>query len=607
MKSSLRFIRWSAAAVIFAALAVFALAADVRVYVVHAPGQKAAVQAALAQAQARTHHVFDDLGAVAVTIPEQARAALQRNPAVELVEDDPVRGLLSATWTGQIVPYGIGMVQARDEALKEVTGAGIKVGVIDSGVFAAHEDFAGVTITGAPDGDWNRDANSHGTHVVGTIAAANNAKGVIGVSPGAVSIHMVKVFGDDGSWVYSSDLLAACRAARNAGSKIISMSLGGSFKSRTEDQGMADLYKNGILLIAAAGNGGNTQVSYPAGYSSVMSVAALDESKTVATFSQKNSDVEIAAPGVGVLSTVSYVDTTSVAVDGATYSAGHIEFSARTAGVTADLVYGGLGDTTNSAAWSGKIVLVDRGTISFYDKVRNVQQSGGVGCIIANNEPGGFAGTLGTGNSSTIPAISVSQEDGAILKGKLSLSTTSATVISQMLEGASGYDYFDGTSMATPHVAGVAALIWSKYTNATNAQVRQALVETAEDLGAAGRDTAYGWGLVRAVNALGKLGTLVGSNPPPPSSGDTTPPVISNVAHQVTNAKNGTFDITWTTDEPATSDVQINGTLYPDPDSTLVKSHRRSFRGSKGTTYNYIVISADAARNSAQAVGTLKL
>lgn len=606
MKSSLRFIRRSAAAVIFAALAVFARAADVRVYVVHAPGQKAAVQAALAQAQARTHHVFDDLGAVAVTIPEQARAALQRNPAVELVEDDPVRGLLSATWTGQIAPYGIGMVQAPAAVSAGATGAGIKVGVIDSGVFAAHEDFAGVTITGAPDGDWNRDANSHGTHVVGTIAAANNTQGVIGVSPGAVSIHMVKVFGDDGSWVYSSDLLAACRAARTAGSKIISMSLGGSFKSRTEDQGMADLYKNGILLIAAAGNGGNTQVSYPAGYSSVMSVAAIDINKVVATFSQKNSDVEIAAPGVGVLSTVSYIDTTSVTVDGASYDAGHVEFSARTpgAGVSANLIYGGLGDATN-AAWSGKIVLVDRGTISFYDKVRNVQQSGGVGCIIANNEPGGFAGTLGAGNSSTIPAISVSQEDGATLKSKVGLLTT---VTSQMQEGASGYDYFDGTSMATPHVAGVAALIWSKYTNATNAQVRQALVETAEDLGAAGRDTAYGWGLVRAVNALGKLGTLVGSNPPPPSSGDTTPPVISNVAHQVTNAKNGSFDITWTTNEPATSDVQINGTLYPDPDSTLVTSHRRSFRGSKGVTYNYIVISADAAGNSAQGTGgTLKL
>lgn len=573
-------------------LAVLARAADVRVYVVHAPGQKSAAQAALAQAQARTHHVFDDLNAVAVTLPEQARAALLRNPAVELIEDDPVRGLLSTTLPGQVVPYGIAMVQAPAAVSGGATGAGIKVGVIDSGVFRAHEDLAGVTITGEPPG-WDRDANSHGTHVVGTIAAANNDKGVIGVSPGAVSIHMVKVFGDDGGWVYSSDLLDACLAAQAKGSKIISMSLGGGQKSRTEDQGMAGLNKKGVLLIAAAGNDGTTKVSYPAGYSSVMSVAALDSNKVVATFSQKNSDVEIAAPGVGVLSTVSYIDTTSVAVDGASYDAGHVEFSAR-GGVSANLIYGGLGDATN-AAWSGKVVLVDRGVNSFYDKVRNVQLSGGVACIIANNVPGSFSGTLGTGNSSTIPAVSVSLEDGTILKDKVGLATT---VTTQVQEGASGYDYFDGTSMATPHVAGVAALIWSKYPNATNAQVRQSLVETAEDLGAVGRDTSYGWGLVRAVEAATKLGTLVASNPPP--SNDTTPPVISNVAHRVTNSKNGSFEITWTTNELATSDVQINGVLYADPDTTLVTAHRRTFRGMKGSTYRYIAISTDAAGNTAQ-------
>jgi hypothetical protein len=67
----------------------------------------------------------------------------------------------------------------------------------------------------------------------------------------------------------------------------------------------------------------------------------------------------------------------------------------------------------------------------------------------------------------------------------------------------------------------------------------------------------------------------------------------------VTNAKNGSFDISWTTDELATSDVVLSGTTYPN--STLTKTHKRSFRGTKGATYTGTVISADAAGNNASA------
>lgn len=575
-----------------------AVAANVRVYVQFVPGQKANAHAALNQAGARTHHEFDNLNALAVTLPEAARAGLERNPAVTLVEDDPVRSFLAQT-----VPYGISMVQAPEAVAAGATGTGIKIGVIDSGVFAGasgHEDLRSVAISGEPDfgpadeRTWYRDVLSHGTHVVGTIAAADNALGVLGVSPGRVSIHMVKVFGDTGNWIYSSDLLAAARAAAAKGSKVISMSLGGSRSSRTEDQGMADLYNKGALLVAAAGNDGTTATSYPAGYATVISVGAIDSNKAVASFSQKNSDVELAAPGVGVLSTVSYIDSSSVTTNTGTFGGSHIENSGRGTS-TATLIYGGLGDTTNSA-WSGKVVLVDRGTVSFYTKVHNVELSGGLACVIANNDTTnpdtGFVGTLGSGNSAAIPAIGVSYNAGQSLR---TAAGTTATVSSTIQQSASGYDSFDGTSMATPHVAGVAALIWSKYPGATNAQVRQALVGSAEDLGTAGRDTAYGYGLVRARNALDALAALN----PGSGSTDTTAPVISSVASRVTNARNGSFEITWATNEAATSDVQMNGTLYPD--STLTTAHKRTFRGTKGALYTYYVISADAAGNSTTA------
>ena len=132
-----------------------------------------------------------------------------------------------------------------------------------------------------------------------------------------------------------------------------------------------------------------------------MSVAAIDSSNTVAGFSQKNSQVEISAPGVNVLSTVPYVDNTSVSDGSSTFNANQIEFAADTSGIPGTLVNGGLA-TSGNGSWDGKIVLVQRGTNSFYDKVSNVEASGGIAAIIYNNVEGDFLGTLGVGNSSSI-------------------------------------------------------------------------------------------------------------------------------------------------------------------------------------------------------------
>jgi serine protease len=70
---------------------------------------------------------------------------------------------------------------------------------------------------------------------------------------------------------------------------------------------------------------------------------------------------------------------------------------------------------------------------------------------------------------------------------------------------ATNYAYFDGTSMATPHVSAVAALVWSHRPNCSAATVRNALTATAQDLGAAGRDTKFGFGLVQALAAKERL------------------------------------------------------------------------------------------------------
>ncbi|UUZ50622.1 S8 family serine peptidase [Massilia sp. B-10] len=235
-------------------------------------------------------------------------------------------------------------------------------------------------------------------------------------------------------------------------------------------------------------------------YASVMMVAALDENKAWASFSQYNRKVEIAGPGVSVLSTVPMNSGTAPAltVGGTVYAPGSMDGSPlKTA--TAALADFGLGDKINTAV-SGKVCLIARGTIDFAVKVSNCQNSGGVGAVVYNNVAGGFAGTLGT-TVTTIPSLTASDTEGAALKNQLGQSAT-------VKVGASSYAYFDGTSMATPHVSAVAALVWSYYPLCTGAQIRASLTKSALDLGPAGRDNKFGYGLVQAKAAKDRIGSL---------------------------------------------------------------------------------------------------
>jgi len=531
-----------------------------RVWVEFRPGQGAKVENSLNALGAEFHYRFEDLNSFVVTVPEQALAGLRNNPNVVSIEEDAIRFPAA-----QEVPYGIDMVQARDvwdtdrDGVVDTgapTGSNRTICIIDSGLYTGHEDFAGVNIFGGYPTGWNTDKCGHGTHVAGTITASMNSTGVVGVNPGTTSLYIVKVFGDDCGWTYSSTLADAANRCEAAGADVISMSLGGTTKSKLEEIAFNNVYSKGVLSVAAAGNDGTTRISYPGGYASVISVAAIDSNKVVADFSQKNSTVEVAAPGVGVLSTVPYLNLATVKVDNVTYSGNQIEFTPLApSGIIGELVDGGLCGTSES--WSGKVVLCERGTYDFVTKVKNVQTGGGVAAIVYNNVPGDFLGTLGSEGLVNIPAISLSQETGQFLvANKLG---SSATVVTSSIIPASGYEAWDGTSMATPHVSGVAALVWSANPNWTNAEIRDALIKTAEDLGAVGKDNSYGYGLVQAKAALDYLG---GGTPPPPPPDDkvmtltvyTTPTSVSN---------NQTVNITVTATDTAgpVGDASVNVTI----------------------------------------------
>jgi subtilisin family serine protease len=550
------------------------------------------VEKSLNAVGAEFHYRFDDLNTFVVTVPEQALAGLRNNPNVVSVEEDAIRYPAGETYPE--VPYGIDMVQARDVwdsdrngevDLGAPTGKGIKVCIIDSGLWTGHEDFLNVPKSGYST-NWSTDTCGHGTHVAGTITASLNDIGVVGVNPGganSVDLYIVKVFdGPDCGWTYSSTLADAANRCEAAGADVISMSLGGTTKSKLEETAFINIYNKGVLSVAAAGNDGTTRISYPGGYSSVMSVAAIDSNKVVADFSQKNSTVEVAAPGVGVLSTVPYLNLATVEVDNVTYSGNQMEFAPLAKdGVSGALVDGGLCGTSGS--WSGKVVLCERGTYDFVTKVANVETGGGVAAIVYNNVPGDFLGTLGSEGLVNIPAISLSQETGQFLvANKLG---TSATVVTSSTIPASGYEAWDGTSMATPHVSGVAALIWSANPTWTNAQIRDALIKTAEDLGVTGKDNSYGYGLVQAKAALDYLG---GGTPPPPPPDDNVM-TLTVTTSPTTVSNNQTVNITVTARDTAglVGGANVNVTIK---NSTITLASLNGTTNSSGVvTFSYRV------------------
>lgn len=503
--------------VVLAPVAASAAQDDERVVIKFQPGKGPQGKAALAAAGGRIARDLEPQNAVGAWIPSGARQALERNPNVLYVEDDQKRYPL----TTQTVPWGIKAVQADDRTLGGSSSAPL-VCIIDSGYSLGHDDLP-ISVDGAvtdPDLPWNEDGCGHGTHVAGTISALDNSIGVIGVVPSEnLNLHIVRVFDNQCTWAYSSDLVAALNKCTEAGADVVSMSLGcsggpggGPFSCRnsTEEQAFNDAYASGVLSFAAAGNDGNTSKSYPASYDSVVSVAAVDSADNVASFSQQNNQVELAAPGVAVRSTVPMGTGTdeSFVSGGASFEVIAMEGSFEGT-ASGQLVDCGLGDTPCSGA-SGQICLIQRGDITFAEKVQNCQAGGGLGAVIYNNVPGLYSGTLG-GVSTSIPSVGMSQADGQAL---------TAGADSTITVEPGDYAYYDGTSMATPHASGVAALVWSNNPGWSNQQIRDALDFTALDLGAGGRDNAYGYGLVQAKAALQYLNGSgsQSSNQPPQAS-----------------------------------------------------------------------------------------
>jgi serine protease len=199
-------------------------------------------------------------------------------------------------------------------AWEETQGSSdVTVAVVDTGIMYDHPDLAeqygenkGKDFVTVEDSERDDDPyppdlaqESHGTHVSGTIAAGlDNDTGVAGMSD--ATLLACRALGAQGG--KTADIADAVQWATDQGADLVNMSLGGGGYSDTMKTAVSYAVNNGCLPICAAGNSGQEGVSYPAGYNECMAIAAIDDQANLASFSQYGEKIDLAAPGVNVLS-----------------------------------------------------------------------------------------------------------------------------------------------------------------------------------------------------------------------------------------------------------------------------------------------------------------
>ena len=207
--------------------------------------------------------------------------------------------------------YGLDMIKAKSIWEESQKGAGVKIAVIDSGCDINHESLKNniIGVRNFTDEDKKNpniviDRVGHGTHVTGIICA--NGNNMVGVAPNA-KIYVLKAINRTGtgklSWVIN-----AIRYAIEKRVDIISMSLGLSENSPKLENIIKEAINNNIVIVCAAGNEGDGndesfEYSYPAAYTDVISVGAVDKKGVPAKFSNSNTAIDLVAPGVDIIST----------------------------------------------------------------------------------------------------------------------------------------------------------------------------------------------------------------------------------------------------------------------------------------------------------------
>jgi minor extracellular serine protease Vpr len=395
-------------------------------------------------------------------------------------------------------------------------GSGIKVGIIDTGIDDTHPAFDckgdiqhKAYASGAAAGPQETIVNDHGTHVAGTVAGCVMTAPLVagtwsGVAPGAqlFDYNVFPGFGappGSGS-AFSHDIAQALEDAVADGMDVVNMSLGGTVQGPHDSLAEATnaTVDAGVVAAVAAGNSGpgGSTVESPGSAAGALTAGASTNPHFIGI------PVTYTRDGGG----------------GGTIGAALGDFANYdppvSAAYTVTTPANGCTAITNNV--SGKIALIDRGVCTFGTKIRNAEAAGAVGVLVANNVAGDPVAMASDGlGDPEIPAAMVSKNDGAAMKpsGNASVDgtspqefiTTNADIIagfssrgptpftflikpdatapgvnvySSVFEG--GFAMFQGTSMATPHLAGTAALLLDAHPGWSPADVKSAIVTTGK-------------------------------------------------------------------------------------------------------------------------------
>lgn len=233
------------------------------------------------------------------------KTELEQDPAVESVDYNYLRTLSYAPNDPKFDEQW-GLITPRFEgAWGRALGRGIRIAVVDTGAAVRHPELRR-KIAAQRDFRHNdgkaEDSAGHGTHVAGTVAAeTNNGIGVAGGCP-ACKLLIAKVFSPDAGYDFA--IARGVTWSADRGAKVINCSFEGPGKSEALKDALDHATRKGAVVVAAAGNGNTARPAYPAAYPNVIAVAATDRHDRRASFSNRGNWVDVAAPGVDILSTV---------------------------------------------------------------------------------------------------------------------------------------------------------------------------------------------------------------------------------------------------------------------------------------------------------------